>query len=418
MRMISASEHRLKAHPALLRGLWARTEPWLPVLGVLLAVGLGAVGAYRAIGHTSDFRGFYEPARALIRTGHVPVDRYPPTFHLLVAPLALLPLWAAALVWQGLNVASLILLPVLLARLMSVPPARQALSWLVVLPFVWDNLVLGQSGPGLLFLVTAGLLWIRDRMPVRGGVLLGAATLIKVIPGVFLLIPAALGRRRRTALGFAIAGLVSAAVLVGALGLRDSAAWAGRWVSNVARHHTGEGMLETMHGVRYNNQSVLATLGRTFGDVPVAEARGATRIANLPPSAISGINDAILLALLGWTLAAAICARRIPAEKAWGAVGALTALLVLLLSPVVWTHYFIWWLPAVVYLSRRRLLLVCLGVLSGAALCSVTLRGLGAHLVVTLVLYGTILADIFKHRPRGAMLSPGAAEKEPGTSRS
>lgn len=361
-----------------------------------MVVVLAAVGAGRAICRSSDFRGFHELARALVTTGQVPLDRYPPTFYLLFSPLALLPLWAATVIWQGVNLASLLALPALLARLMRVRAKRQALCWLIVTPFLWDNLVLGQSGPVLLLLVTAGLLWARERMPVRGGTLLAVAAFLKAIPAVFLLIPAALGRLKGTALGVAISAVLAAAALAAAFGVRKSADWTGDWIHAVGRNHSDAGMLDRKRALRYNNQSLIAVLARTFGDIPLEKARGSTRLANLPPWVIAAANGAVQFVLLAAAVAAAVHARRVAADEAWAATYALAALLVLLLSPLVWTHYFIWWLPALVYLlkQRQRHLLVAVGLLAGAALSSVTLRGLGAHLLLTLVLYVLVLRRI------------------------
>lgn len=384
--------------------------------GLAVVVALAAVGAYRAVYHTSDFRGFYEPARDLVRSGLVPTDRYPPTFHLMLAPLGLLPLWAAAILWQALNVAALVVLPSLLTRLTSVRPDRQVLAWVVVLPFLWDNLVLGQNGPLLLLAVSAAVLWIRDRKAVRGGAVLAAAALFKVLPGALGLIPAALGRRKGTLLGAAAAGASAAAVLVGVFGLEASTAWVGRWVCEVAQRESGRGMLENMHAMRYNNQSLLATLGRTFADISPAEAGGSTRIASLSLSAIAAINAAAVLVVLSSAVVACVRARRLPSHRAWAGLFALTALLLLLVSPLVWTHYFLWWLPALTYLRRRRFLLVAVGIVSAAALCSVTARGLGAHLLITLVLYCTVVAEILRRsaaRPDTQSSCSGQQTKAP-----
>jgi hypothetical protein len=62
-------------------------------------------------------------------------------------------------------------------------------------------------------------------------------------------------------------------------------------------------------------------------------------------------------------------------------------LLMLILSPIVWTHYFIWWLPALLCFREAKKFLVGLAVLSTVALAFPSARGLGIHLVLTLVLY-------------------------------
>ena len=314
--MVLTSANRAKPWRQKVNDLRARAEPWLGPLGILLVVVLAAVGAYRVIAHSSDFRGFYERARALMTTGRV----------------------------------------------------------------------------------TVGLLWARDRMAVRGGMLLAAAAFAKIVPGLFLLIPAVFGRLKGTAIGLTLSILLTVAALGAAFGFRESADWTGKWISHVADQHTGERMLDQRRALQYNNQTLLASLARTFGDFHPIAVPGSTSLANLPIRVISRANMAIQLILLAAGIVAVIYARRLPAESAWAALYALIALLILLLSPLVWTHYFLWWLPALVYLSKRKRkrLFVAFGVTAAAALSSATLRGLGAHLLLTLVLYVLVLHSIFK----------------------
>lgn len=375
-----------------------RRGRWVWALYVVVLVALAGVGVERAVHGSSDFRGFYQAGESLGATRHISedesVERYPPSFHLLVAPLGALPLWAAAVAWNGLNVASLLALPFLLGRLTGVPPQKQILGWLVIFPFLVDNLVLGQSGPMLLFLVTAGVLWARNGSSVLGGAALGVAAFAKVSPAILLLVPAFLRKLKGSLLGFAMAALFIGAVMVGVLGFQESAAEVGEWVSSVAEEHTAGEMAADARSLRYNNQSLMATLARTFADIPRQRTHGATRVTNLPVSVVVAVHTVAQLVLLGSALVAAACARRIAAERAWGPLCGLIALAMLLFSPLVWTHYFIWWLPAVVYLAPRKSFLACVGVVSTVALCSVTLRGLGIHLVLTFVLYLVVLRDI------------------------
>ncbi len=65
-------------------------------------------------------------------------------------------------------------------------------------------------------------------------------------------------------------------------------------------------------------------------------------------------------------------------------------------SPVVWTHYFIWLLPVLVYLSDRPGLLIIIGLVSLAGLASPYTRGLGLHMMIGLVHFGMAAFRLLK----------------------
>ncbi len=132
---------------------------------------------------------------------------YPPTFQLLLMPLAALPYVMAWLLWSG----ALYGLYTLLARQLVGVGHR----WIVLLaPGAAVNLLVGQNGLLSTVLIGGGVLLLRQR-PIVGGVLLG---LMSYKPHFAVLVPLALicGREWR-ALGGAIAsgaGLLLLAVAV------------------------------------------------------------------------------------------------------------------------------------------------------------------------------------------------------------
>jgi hypothetical protein len=106
---------------------------------------------------------------------------YPPSFQLLMAPLAALPYGAAWLVWT----LALYGLYALLARRLAEPGRR----WLLLLaPGVAVNLLVGQNGLLSTLLLGAGVLGLARR-PLVGGALLG---LMSYKPHFAVLIPLAL----------------------------------------------------------------------------------------------------------------------------------------------------------------------------------------------------------------------------------
>src|SRR4051794_22439455 len=156
---------------------------WLLVACVVAGffVYVVARGAQRG----SDFKYPYFAAQALWRTSHLHVaaqPRYPISFHVLLSPLASLPIPLASAIWAGLSFAAVGLLPCQLHRLTGLSPKEQAWGWLMVAPCFVDALVLGQSDPINLFLVTAGLTAVLRGRPILGVGLVGAAGMIKILP--------------------------------------------------------------------------------------------------------------------------------------------------------------------------------------------------------------------------------------------
>lgn len=107
---------------------------------------------------------------------------YPPTFILLVLPLAYLPYLVAWAGWLGITA-----LPYLLT-LRRILPDRLGLPFALAAPPAFFNLMYGQTGFLTAGLIGSGLLLLRDR-PLWAGVLIGLAS---VKPHFGLLIPFAL----------------------------------------------------------------------------------------------------------------------------------------------------------------------------------------------------------------------------------
>jgi alpha-1,2-mannosyltransferase len=372
---------------------------WKLVLALVLLPLLAYV-VYRGAHRGSDFKYPYRAAQLLWQTGALHVraqPRYPITLHVILAPLASLPLGVAAGLWAGLSVAAMAMLPGWLGRLSGVEPRRQVVAWALVAPFFVDALILGQADPINLGLVTAGLLAAKEGRGAGGAGLIGLAGLIKFLP--FAHWGTLISRRRSpdvwigmaltTACGFGL--LVAAVGWAPALaGLRAQAEWIGH-------HEQPWQLVARSDEIRANNESLPVVLARTFGDIPPEVRDGRTiALARLPLKLIWPIWWGIIAALgIGW-LAAFKTTRRMESGRAWLGMFALTSIGTLAATPVCWNHYFLWTLPAALFLVHRPRLLLAAAVASLLGSASQSARGLGCHMLLALGLFALVVHDLLR----------------------
>lgn len=168
-------------------GLW---QTWTHKGPTLVTDGGGTGGGFVA-GH--DFVAFYSAARAALDgdaslvynesymkpaqhdlVGDASVGylafMYPPTYLLLVSPLALAPYFPALAIWLVLPLAFLLLT---MRDRIDIPPVTLLL--VVTAPAVAQVLFAGQNGLLFAGLLTGGLL-LHERRPLLAGILLGLAT--------------------------------------------------------------------------------------------------------------------------------------------------------------------------------------------------------------------------------------------------
>ncbi len=107
---------------------------------------------------------------------------YPPTFYLLILPLALMPYWAAYLAFIGGSVAAYVAMMCRLIR------GEVALWCLAAFPGLWINVLSGQNGCLTATLAGVALLNL-ERRPALAGVFIG---LLSIKPHLALLFPVAL----------------------------------------------------------------------------------------------------------------------------------------------------------------------------------------------------------------------------------
>ena len=382
----------------LLRSLGRRSLIALAIL----AAGVLVYSVFRGATWTSDFKNPYRVARVFWETGILDIraePRYPPTIRVLMAPLAALPIAVAAAIWAAVSLAAMAALPDAVKRLSDLSLREQALPWLAVLTFILDAFALGQSDPINLFLVTFGLAVARASRPFTGAALIGLAGMIKVLPIVFWGVLAA---RRRVAAAVAGVGMTIAASLVL---LTVFAGWGpglhsvGEWIEVLRDQEGPWGLVTTRDSsLRENNEALPVVLARTFGDLDPGLTRNAVSLGHLPLRVIWGIWVAVLVAMMLTWAGCALGARRAPPARAWLGMFALTAVVMLMATPIAWPHYFMWLLPATLFLTRRPRLLVAVAVLGQLGMMIPVLRGLGVHTVIALVLFAIVARELLAER--------------------
>jgi alpha-1,2-mannosyltransferase len=248
---------------------------------------------------------------------------YPPTSLLFFVPLSRLTTYRAWLIVTVVSVAALALTAWLVLGMLGHPAnagrlgAAAALTALgLLLQPVYETLILGQINILLMLLVVADLAQ-PDRRWYKGlGV--GLATAVKLVPALFVVY--LLLTRRWRAAGVAVAAFLAAVALTWVVDPRDSA---GYWLQGLFLRSE---RVSSGFGPGYlSNQSLRGVAYRVFG------AGGGT---------IGWLILAAAVAALGLTVA--VRAFRRLGEVAGMLCCALTALLI---SPISWTHHWVWVLP-------------------------------------------------------------------------
>jgi hypothetical protein len=359
----------------------------------------------RGAGLTSDFKNPYRVARTFWETGVLDIrgePRYPPTIRVLLAPLAALPIGVAAAAWAVLSLGAVAALPGRLERLSGIPVRGQGLAWLAVLMYLLDAFALGQSDPVNLFLVAAGLALARGARPVTGAGLIGLAGMIKVLPVAFWAVLVARGRAAAAAAGAVLTALAATALLAAAAGPGPGLHSIGEWIAVLREQEGPWGLVANTNSLRENNEALPVVLARTFGDLDPELTRNAVSLARLPLRAIWGIWLAVLGALGATWLACAWRARRAPPERAWLGMFALTAIGMLAATHIAWPHYFMWLLPATLFLAPRPRVLLGAAALGQLGMMVPVLRGLGCHMAIALALFALVARDLLACAGAGA----------------
>ena len=367
----------------------------LAALAVLLSVVMGAIAIGRAGARRWDFEHFYYDARYVLHHGrlntqdHLPDDRGGPHLPWYLPPttLAFVPIvaagewigrrvgvgdaWIAGTIWYALSIAAFWLAVWCVGRFWTTGTggiarglSRQLLPVLLCTPALYEAVRFNQLSLVCLGLIVGGLtLTLRRSRWGAGGVLIGLAAAIKLIP-VVLLGWLVLKRRWRAV---ATAAVTIVAVDVGlslaVFGVDTTIEYHDRWVRRSLSGASGISLINEQqhawirdrygHFLDHRNQGLAVVLGRLLG--PIGPDRGSpdTRVMDLPATIVGWVYLAITVASIGGLL----WASRAPARAMMPDTGALEASLWMLammwLSPLMRQYYLIWCYPAVATLAGR-----------------------------------------------------------------
>jgi alpha-1,2-mannosyltransferase len=256
---------------------------------------------------------------------------YPPFAAIALFPLALLPWNVARVVNFGLTIAALTVAIYLSTRRLW--PAIDRRSALLIsgsaLPLaLWlepvrETIGFGQVNLILMMLITADCLVEKPRWP--RGLLVGIAAAIKLTPAVFLLY-FLLRRDLRAAVVSIASGALATAVGFAVLPGESMRYWFGGFASAAG-----------VSGSPYaNNQNLQAALARL----------------SLPPPVRSGLW--LLVAVVVLVAAGAGVSRALRRSDSVLAM-AVTGAVGVLLSPVSWSHHWVWIVPALLAMAAETM---------------------------------------------------------------
>lgn len=244
---------------------------------------------------------------------------YPPFAGVLFYPLHFLPFALVGLCWQVGIAVALYGSAVIVLRLLNIPDARMAMAWTALV--VWFEPVrhlfeLGQIGA---LLMVAVLFAVYSRRWWLSGLLVGLAAGVKLTPAVAGLYFAGARRWRAVVFSAAVFGATVAASI--ALG----GAQARFYFTDLLGDAERIGVVSTPM-----NQSLRGVIGFLLG-----------RDDGYGPLLVVAFVVAVVSAVLAW--------RRVGAADPLGRV-VIVMLLGLLISPISWTHHWVWLMPLVMWL--------------------------------------------------------------------
>jgi Glycosyltransferase family 87 len=299
---------------------------------------------------------------------------YPPFAAVVFVPVAAIPAVMGQVAWQLVSVLALAGAAVTMLRMAGYRPSRSVVAATVVIGFtlepIYHTLYLGQVNLILLALILTDV-W-RAARGRTAGVGVGIAAAIKLTPLIF--IPLFLLARRPKAAVIAAATFAGCA-LIGYL--------VAPAASDLYWHHLFDDTKRV--GAPYiSNQSPYAA---------------AVRIAGSAADVGHWYLAVPLVLGAGGLLVAAVLAR----HDDWLGAATTTGATSLLVSPISWTHHWVWILPALVTLlkggKRSRIAAVCAYVLFVLAPMWFTPRGggpgeYGFHGLLTLVANCYLIAGL------------------------
>ena len=248
---------------------------------------------------------------------------YPPFAATVFTPMAGMPGLLARLGWEIASVAALAFACVVTVRLAGYRPTRSVIVTMVaaalLLEPMYHTLYLGQVNLMLMALVLADVWRVSRGRPA--GIGIGIAAAIKLVPGIFIVL---LLVTRRT---------------------KDAAIAAGTFVGCGLIGYVVDPAASRLYWTRLFYDSKRVSAGYISNQSLYAAA---VRILGGPSHAGAWfLLVAAVLGVVGLWVAAVLAGR-----NDWLAAAAVTGTTGLLVSPISWTHHWVWILPALVVLVR------------------------------------------------------------------
>ena len=384
----------------------AARRAWIRAGVAALCLAYAVVALTQAAKLDFDFEHFYLDAAYVWHHGDLPplegpsarrLPFYLPGVSLLLAPLAAAGPGVAAGLWTLAQAAALAYCLFTFAawsdrdgrRLFST--AAVALAGALSLPALYEAARFNQLSVPVLAMILAGVVAIRRGQAVAGGAWLGAATFLKLLPGLFF-VWLLLKRQWRAALALLLAvttlDLTPSLIVLGPQGALERHR---QWFSHNLRGAPAGGMTDPKlreHFIDHRNQSLGAVVARlAWREHP---HRVAVPLADWP----LGACRIVAACIAGGVLATLCFATRRPlarlSELEIFRELSLYALAMIVLSPLLRQYYLVWAAPALLTLAAavmRR------SVLAGAALL-VWVAGMLAWMWPAARLYGATLLTL------------------------
>ncbi len=294
------------------------------------------------------------------RRSHVVVNAHPPTSILLALPLARLDFGHAFLTWNLVSLAALAASLWIVQRQLKIPFSAWSFAPLLALLLLcfppWEQCRLGQLTLILLLLITGAWAAERSGWPRLAGMLLGAATCIKLFAGFLFIYYALPGRWKVVVSGLlTIAGLTALTAAI--LGVEAYRSYFLTVLPEIQWFRVG-----------WNNNSLWGFWSRLFDPAP---EHGRDRSLSEPliyspilARVLSLVSSAVIVGILAWAVRRdekRLSAResRVPPHPAFGRplpegrgedlrashglqkdlTFALAVTAMLLVSPICWEHY-------------------------------------------------------------------------------
>lgn len=384
---------------------WARWGRWAFVLSLIAAAPMVWLRSIRNGG--TDFYEYYLAGRHVVEHGTRQPDSilyyYWPSLDVAWAGLCWMPIGYAAAVWYAIGCLSWIGLlnavgRYLLAELDERERNRALLATgLLMMPIAILHACLGAFHVLMLWWMVAGIGRVSQGRRLSGGVLLGLAVWIKLLPlmGVGYLV---LKRQWKPALiAVATALAVDVALSVGGLGLRATWDEHRQWWQEEATSATRRVLANTDFQIehRFKNQSLAMVMRRVLTPVVCDPGRSPDRIGwgDLSTRQVTILYYATAGLIGLGILAVSRRAAWATWPDQWGSEIALLALATLWFSPVAWSYHNTAVAPALAAILGRRQrhpwiawLIVGLWALGMASFGVRLARGLGVTLWLSLLM--------------------------------